>query len=146
MVEVKGEILIHRRPDEVFDFVANEENEPRYNPEMRYARKVSPGPIGVGTTFECQMTGRGKVVPMTIQFTEYEKPHRLSERVHMDAMDLTGGLAFEPVKGGTRMRWSWDLQPHGMLRFMGPLVAWMGRRMERRIWSSLKQLLEAEEH
>lgn len=146
MVEVKGEILIDRRREEVFDFVANEENEPRYNSEMRYAKKVSPGPIGIGTTFEAQMTVRGRVVPLTIHFTEYDKPHRLSERVHIEGMDLTGGLTFEPVNGGTRMRWSWNLQPHGVLRFMGPLVAGMGWRMERRIWSGLKRLLEAEKH
>jgi Polyketide cyclase / dehydrase and lipid transport len=63
---------------------------------------------------------------MTIQFCEYDRPHRLAERVHMKAMDLTGVLTFEPIDGGTRMRWSWDLEPHGVLRFMGPVVARMG--------------------
>jgi uncharacterized protein YndB with AHSA1/START domain len=142
MVEVQGEIVIHRPSDEVFDFVADEENEPRYNPQMRLAKKVTEGPIGVGTSFRAEMTGRGRVVPMTIQFTEYERPHRIAERVQMKAMDLTGGLSFEPVDGGTRMRWSWNLEPHGILRFMGPLVALMGRRQEQRIWTGLKHLLE----
>ena len=45
--------------------------------------------------------------------------------------------------GGTRMRWSWTLEPRGVLRFLGPILASMGRRQERRIWTSLKQLLEA---
>lgn len=55
-------------------------------------------------------------------------------------MDLTGGVTFEP----TRMRSSWDLHPRGILRFIGPVVAVMERRQERRIWTSLKQLLEAQ--
>ena len=142
MAEVQGEIVIHRPSDEVFDIVADEENEPRYNPQMPLAKKVTEGPIGVGTSFRAEMTGRGRVVPMTIQFTEYERPHRIAERVQMKAMDLTGGLSFEPVDGGTRMRWSWNLEPHGILRFMGPLVALMGRRQEQRIWTGLKHLLE----
>jgi hypothetical protein len=40
------------------------------------------------------------------------------------------------------MRWSWTLEPHGVLQFMGPLVAFMGRRQEERIWTGLKNLLE----
>jgi hypothetical protein len=61
----------------------------------------------------------------------------------MQSMDLTGGLDFESTDGGTRMRWHWDLRPNGVLRFMGPLVASMGRRQERRIWTGLKRLLES---
>jgi uncharacterized protein YndB with AHSA1/START domain len=143
MVEVQGEIVIDRRPEDVFDFVADEENEPRYNPQMRLAKKLTDGPIGVGTTFRAQMTGRGRVVPMTIRFTEFDRPRRLAEWVQMTTMVLTGGLTFEPLDGATRMRWSWNLEPHGTLRFMSPVVAAMGRRQERRIWTSLKQLLEA---
>jgi uncharacterized protein YndB with AHSA1/START domain len=144
MTKVQGEIVIHRPPNEVFDFVADEENEPRYNPQMRLAKKVTEGPIGVGTTFRAEMKGRGRVGPMTIQFTEYDWPRRIAERVQMKAMDLTGGLTFEPVDGGTRMRWLWNLEPHGVLRFIGPLVALMGRRQEQRIWTGLKHLLEGE--
>ena len=53
------------------------------------------------------------------------------------------GLNFNPIDGGTRMRWHWNLRPNGVLRFMGPLVASMGRRQERRIWTELKRLLES---
>jgi uncharacterized protein YndB with AHSA1/START domain len=143
MVEVNGEILIERPVEQVFDFVANQENEPQYNPEMRVAKKITEGPIGVGTSFHAEMTGRGRVVPMTIWVTEFERPHQIRERVEMRSMDLTGGLDFEPIDGGTRMRWHWDLSPSGVLRFMGPLVAGMGRRQEQRIWSGLKRVLES---
>jgi len=55
MVEVQGEIVIDRRPEDVFDFVADEENEPRYNPQMRSAKKLTDRPIGVGTSFRAEM-------------------------------------------------------------------------------------------
>jgi hypothetical protein len=57
---------------------------------MRLAKKVTEGPIGVGTTFPAEMKSRSRVVPMTIQFTEYEPPRRIAERVQMKAMDVTG--------------------------------------------------------
>jgi hypothetical protein len=41
------------------------------------------------------------------------------------------------------MRWVGDVRPKGFLRLMSPMVGWMGRRQELRIWTSLKHLLEA---
>ena len=82
--------------------MANQENEPQYNPDMRVARKTTEGPIGPGTSFHAEMTGKGRVVPMTIRVTEYERPRTIRERVEMQAMDLTGGLDFEPTDDGTR--------------------------------------------
>ena len=60
-------------------------------------------------------------------------------------MDIRGDLRFDPIAGGPRMRWAWDLQPHGGLKLMGPMITLMGRRQERTIWTSLKRVLEAPE-
>ena len=49
MVRIEGEIVINRPMEEVFDFVADERNEPRYNPHMRRAELITKGPVGVGT-------------------------------------------------------------------------------------------------
>ena len=54
MVHIAGEIVIDRAPDEVFDFVADERNEPRFNPRMLRAEQVSEGPIGLGTRFRAE--------------------------------------------------------------------------------------------
>jgi hypothetical protein len=43
MVHIEGEIVIDRPVGEVFDFVADECNEPRFNPQMRRAEKISFG-------------------------------------------------------------------------------------------------------
>ena len=143
MVTVQGEIVIERPREEVFEFVANGENEPRYNSQMRVAKKITKGPIGAGTSFSQEIMGRREIVPMTTEFTEFDRPRRIGEVSTWTGGTSTGGLTFEPVDGSTLMRWSWDVQAHGVLRFMGPLVASMGRRQERRIWTGLKQLLEA---
>jgi hypothetical protein len=45
------EIVIDRLVEEVFDFVTNARNEPRYNPAILSAEKITPGPIGRGTHF-----------------------------------------------------------------------------------------------
>jgi carbon monoxide dehydrogenase subunit G len=142
MVRVEGEILIHRPVEEVFDFVADERNEPRYNARMRRAEKITEGPIGLGTRYRAEVVSVGRSVPMVIEFTGYERPRRLASKTTMSSMDIRYTLTFEPLPEGTRMRWSGDVEPRGILKLMGPLVAWMGRRQELRIWTSLKRFLE----
>jgi len=144
MVHIAGEIVIDRAPDEVFDFVADERNEPGFNPRMLRAEQVSEGPIGLGTRFRAEtVMGPGRTAEMVIEYTAYDRPHRLASSTRLASMEIRGALTFVPDGGGTRMRWSWELQPRGALRLLGPVLALVGRRQERQIWTSLKHLLEA---
>ena len=127
----------------MFDFVADERNEPRYNPRMRDAEQISEGPIGLGTRFRTELETMGQTVPMIVEFTGYERPRRLASLTRSSMMETEGALTFESVLGGTRMRWSWEVRPRGALRLMAPLVGVIGRRQEQSIWGNLKRLLES---
>jgi hypothetical protein len=140
MVHIVGEIVIDRRVEEVFGFVADERN--RYDPRVRRAEKLTAGPIGVGTRFRSETTSMGRPIEMVIEITAHERPHQLGSSTHLSSMDIHSTLSFEPVPGGTRMRWSSDLEPRGFLRLASPLVAWMGRRQARGIWAHLKRVLK----
>jgi len=111
---------------------------------MSSVEQLTPGPIGLGTRFRAVVTSRGRPVEMVIEYTAYERPRRLSSWTRMAAMDIRGTLTFDPVPEGTRMRWHWELAPHGFLRLLTPLVARMGRRQEEAIWAGLKRVLEEE--
>jgi uncharacterized membrane protein len=138
-------IVIKRPVDEVFDFVADERNEPQYNPRMSRAEKVSAGPIGLGTRFRAETTTVRRRAEMTIEITAYDRPRLLASSTHLSSMDIQGTLAFDPVPGGTRVRWLWNLEPRGLLEVMRPLIAGMGQRQERTIWANLKRFLEMRE-
>jgi hypothetical protein len=143
MARIDGEILIGRPVEEVFDFVADERNEPRYNPRMLSADLVSDEPIAGGSRFRAQLKAPGRTMPMIIEFTDFDRPWRLASSTQSSMMETTGGLTFEQQAQGTLMRWSWDVRPRGPLRLMSPLVARIGRRQEQRIWGNLKRLLES---
>jgi hypothetical protein len=144
VIHIEGDIVIDRAVAEVFDFVADECNEPTYNAQMRLAEKISEGPLGVGTQYRAEVVSGRRPVSMVIEFTEYERPRRLGSRTTMPSMDIAYTLTFEPVPDGTRMRWVGEIEPHGGLRLITPVVGWMGRRQELRIWTGLKGLLERE--
>ena len=145
MAHINGEIIIKRPVEEVFDFVADERNEPRYNPRMLRAEKLTPGPVGLGSRYHAVMQSRPRPVEMTIECTSYERPQRLASTTHLATMDIQGTLTFDPVPAGTRMRWAWQVQPRGLLKLLTPLVARMGRRQEQTIWTGLKRVLEGQQ-
>jgi uncharacterized membrane protein len=142
MARVSGEILIERPVEQVFDFVADQRNEPIFNPRMLQSEKITDGPIGVGTRFRATARSGRRTVEMLIEVTEFQRPRRFGSRTTMSDVDVDGGLTFEPVVGATRMSWSWEVSPSGPLRLLGPLVARLGRRQEQAIWAGLKAHLE----
>jgi uncharacterized protein YndB with AHSA1/START domain len=143
MAEVEGEIVIDRPVEAVFDYVADQSNEPQYNPQMVRAEKITAGPVGVGTKFRSAVVSMGRTAEMLIECTGYDRPRRLASTTTMRQADISYTLTFESAGTGTRMRWSGQVRPKGAYRLLGPLITWMGRRQERRIWTSLKHRLEA---
>jgi uncharacterized protein YndB with AHSA1/START domain len=140
---VQGDIVINRPIDEVFDFAADERNEPKYNPQMTLAEKVTPGPIGLGTKFHAVMTG-ARAADMTIEYTEFDRPRRLGSTTHMSAMDINGTLLFESQGQSTKMKWLWDIEPRGFIKLLGPIVRRIGERQELANWTGLKKVMEAQ--
>ena len=143
MARIDGEIVIDRPVQMVFDYVADQRNEPQYNPRMVRAEKITPGPVGKGTRFRSAVTSMGRTAEMLIEFTVYDRPTRLASATTMRQADISYTLIFEPASSGTRMRWSGQVRPKGAAKLLGPLIVSVGRHQEQRIWASLKQHLEA---
>jgi uncharacterized protein YndB with AHSA1/START domain len=142
MSRIRGSILIDRPVDEVFDAVADQTNEPRYNPAMTTSRKVTEGPVGVGTHFLATVLTRGRPADVDIEVTRLDRPRVLGSRSVMAGSTAVGEIRLEPVPTGTRFSWDWDITVAGPARLLGPLVAVIGRRQERAIWTGLKHWLE----
>jgi uncharacterized protein YndB with AHSA1/START domain len=142
MAKIEGSTVIARPVEDVFDFVADERNEPKYNPHMVRVDKMTPGPIANGTCWSATIESRGRPVDMDIEVTDYTRPSRLASTTRMSTAEIRGAVTFEPGPGGTRMRWSWELQPKGVFRLLGPVIARIGRQQEAQIWAGLKQYME----
>jgi uncharacterized protein YndB with AHSA1/START domain len=138
-----GDIVIDRPVEDVFDFVADERNEPTYNPQMLRAQLLTPGPVGAGSRFAAVHRGRRRPVEMQIEVTEYERPRRLASTTTMARGHVRGVLSFEPVGSATRMRWDWNLPLNGLARLAAPLVKAIGSRQEQACWQGLKAHLES---
>lgn len=141
--QIKGEVIISRPPDLVFDYVADQRNEPHYNPRIVRAEKVTEGPVGLGTVFCSAVAVRRRTVGMRIECTAYQRPTLFASTTTMRQGEFIVSLMFEPVAGGTRMRWSEQVRLKGGFRLFTPMIIWIGRQQERAIWASMKRHLEA---
>ena len=145
MPRVRGSVDIARPVEDVFDVVADQTNEPTYNQAMVRCEQVAPGPVGEGSRFRSVARSAGREVPMTSELVDYQRPHHLGVLTSVDGTIIDGTLDFAPSPAGTRMTWDWDVRTTGRLRVLGPVVAFLGRRQERRVWGSLKEHLEQQQ-
>lgn len=151
MRRIEGEIEINRPVDEVFDFVADERNQPRYNPRMIRAELMTPEPIGPGAVFRVETTMLRRVLETTVEFTVFERPRLLTSRSYSvmrgrsaRSILTEGSLSFVPLHEGTRLEWSWVVESPDAFRSAAPLAALLGSRREKRIRGNLRRLLESE--
>jgi len=142
MVEVSGEIRIECPVDVVFDVVADQRNEPRYNPALLEVEALTEGPVGAGSRFRAVHASRGGPMEMTVELTDYDPPRRIASVTTASWAEIRGAVTFDRAGDATRMRWSWDVRPKGLARVMTPLVGVVGRREERACWEGLKRYLE----
>ena len=142
MAHIEGSTVIARPVEDVFDFVADERNEPAFNPRMTRVQKLTPGPLGAGTRWSATVITRGRLVELQIEVTDYTRPTRLGSVTRMPTGEIRGALSFERDPSGTKMSWSWQVHLRGPLRVLDPLVARVGRQQEAEIWAGLKHRLE----
>lgn len=142
---VAGEMLLDRTVEEVFDIVADQRTELRYNPAVKSVEELTEGPPGVGTRFRAvHGTSRGPV-EMVVELTGFDRPHRIASTTRTPMGQIAGAVIFEAVGEGTRMRWDWDVQLRGPARVLSPFVGLLGRREERACWEGLKRYVESPE-
>ena len=142
MTFIEGEITIARPAAAVFDFAADQRNEPRYNTRMARAEKVTGGPVGKGTVFRSAVRAPGRPTEIRSELTAYHRPAWLASRTTLAQAGIAGTLYFEPVPGGTRMRWAWVVRPKGASPLLTPVIGRIGRRQERAIWTGMKRYLK----
>lgn len=140
MAHFSNHLIIGRPINEVFRFVADFENMPKWNYYVVEVNKVSPGPIGVGTTFS-QVR---KTDTQRYQIVEFEPNRKVGIEVLPPAPALLMRFTFEPVGSGTRLTDEWELKG-GLLGLVGSLAAGRVQSAVAENLAKLKHLLETGE-
>jgi uncharacterized membrane protein len=144
MVTVEKGIVIGRPAVDVFAFVSDHTNAPRWQRGLLEVRRANDGPIGVGTRHTLVRTFMGRRVEASNEFTHYEPNKLVAFAVISSWLPGHGSYVVEP-EGAHRARLiaRVELRPMGLFRVAEPLMAAALTRDVEANLGALKGLLEA---
>jgi hypothetical protein len=94
-----GSAVIDRPISEVFAFLSDGTNDPKFSPRIQQIQRTSQEPIGVGTVFESKVKDAGMTTKRKFELTTFEAPTKIrwAERSKNLVTAPEGGYDLEPV-------------------------------------------------
>jgi diacylglycerol O-acyltransferase / wax synthase len=139
---VENMIDIAAPAEEVFDFVVDVRNEPRWNPQLLHVQMLTPEPVGAGTRFRV-IFGRG-VGEAVIEDTKVDRPRLWAAVSRSRVLDVESEGQILGAPGGSRLIIRTRLRPRGTLRLLTPALGWWMHRIWEHDLVRVKTLLEHE--
>lgn len=135
-MRIENTITIEREPQAAWDYLADLEHVPQWNPAIVATRKVTRGPIGVSTVYEQQ---RSTPAPATesVEITRFEPSRRLDLHGTIGPFLAEIRYAIEDLGGASRLTNVAELEASGALRLFQPIAA---RRIREAIGENLRVL------
>jgi carbon monoxide dehydrogenase subunit G len=135
-------VLVSRPLDDVFAFVEDARNRPRWDDSVESEELTSPEPIGVGTTVRTKLRSMGREYEYTWEVVEHQPPNRMTIESTSDPFPTTLAYELGGRGGETAVEFSVAGRPTGLLRLLEPLIA---RNTQKNLdpgFARLKQALE----
>jgi carbon monoxide dehydrogenase subunit G len=144
MVSFELTVEIDRPVHEVWEYLIEPENVPKWQSSAVSSHKVSEGPIGVGTMLQDERRFLGRRATSKVEVSEFE-PERL-----FTLHGLSGPVRFtvrhrlSESDSGTRLDVAAEADPGGLGRFMRPMIERAAEHELNGDFARLKAILEAE--
>ena len=141
---IESEVTIRRPVEDVFAFISDLFNSPRVRGMTLASRKVSPGPLGLGSVLDNRTVILGFETHLRFTVIEWDPPHGVV--ASMSGPLLRSGRVTTELTAtseGTRRvsRLDLELSPGGIL--LWPLIGRLLKRDQARADRKQKALLEA---
>ncbi len=97
--EFSGSAVIDRPINDVFEFLADGTNDPKFSPRVQQIKQSTDGPIGVGTVFESTVKDAGMTTRRQFELTRFDAPTKIrwTERSKNMVTVPDGGYDLEQV-------------------------------------------------
>jgi uncharacterized membrane protein len=143
MVKNEKIIVIDRPIEEVFAFVGDLQNAPRWQPGLLEARRITDCPLAIGTKFTSVRKFLGRKMESSVEFVTYEPNKKIVFRSAPGSMPMEVSYLFKSMTDGTQLSATVELQPGGLLNLAAPMMAAGLRRDMETDFDGLKILLES---
>jgi carbon monoxide dehydrogenase subunit G len=134
-------VMIGRPIEDVFAFLSDFENVPKWNYAIVETHKVSEGPVGVGTTYR-QVRSVPSRSEERFEVIAYDPPRHLAIQGQLGPLPSRLSYALEGLQEGTRVTNSVELKLRGLGRLLGPVAVARVRDAVDANLRKLKELLD----
>src|SRR5258708_9609109 len=122
MAHAEERITINRPVDEVFNFVLDGMNNPRWRPAVIDIQQVPGKPAGVGAVYKQGLKGPGgRRIDGDYEIVECQPNKSITFQVIAGPARPRGTFAFEPAGNSTRVTFTLHYEPKGLGRLMDPI-------------------------
>lgn len=143
MIAFSESITISRPSADVFAFVADMNNIPKWQSEVVSSRVITPGPTKVGTRFTEDVKMGPTRTTAACEVTEFSPGSSMAFKAISQRMDYEGSIGVESVAGASRLTMKGSAQMKGWWRLMEPLMKREFQNGIRKELGTLKAVLES---
>jgi uncharacterized protein YndB with AHSA1/START domain len=138
-------IVVNRPIEDVFDFLAEGENDKKFSARVLEIKKTTEGPPGKGTVFASTVKDAGMKSNHEFELVEFERPTKLrwNERSSSSVTVPLGGYDLKPSQGGTELTFFNELEGHGLGKLFAGLAARGASRSAAGMVAEIKRVMEA---
>ena len=141
MATFENTVMIRRPIEDVFAFLSDFENIPKWNYAIVETRKVSEGAVGVGTIYH-QVRSVPSRSEESFEVTAYNPPRQLEIRGQLGPFPSRLSYALDAIAEGTRVTNSVELELRGPGRLLGRVAVPRVQDAVAANLSKLKELLD----
>jgi uncharacterized protein YndB with AHSA1/START domain len=144
MAKFEINLVISRPVEEVFAFISNPENLPRWRAATLEIRRLSSEPFEIGSIVRGRFTFLGRPFEGNLEIIARE-PHRsYATKMVEGPFPLEARYTLEPSEGGTQLTLVVQGEPGGFFKLAEPLVVSLAKRSYESDLHNLKEMLEAQ--
>jgi carbon monoxide dehydrogenase subunit G len=141
MRRVQGTVFIAASPAEVYAFLSEPTNVPRWQTGVVSSERTSPAPTVAGSTGRVVLEVMGQRVTANTTVREAVQDRRLVLATSVSGMSVLGSLDLAAVEGGTKLTFSSEVKADSI--FMAPLERIVTDAVEKDLDASLARLKAA---
>ena len=145
MVRITSAISIKRKPEQVFAYLSNFENNPKWQSGMVKARFTSEPPLAIGSTYTQEAKFMGRQVHSNFTVSDYEPGRLVKISTTSGSFPITVTRIVEPAEDGCLVRAIVEGDATGFIKVVEPLMQLMVKRSVDGDYRRLKELLESSE-
>ena len=142
MIKVEKTGVVDRPIEEVFAFIGDQQNAPRWQAGLVEVKRVTEGPPGIGTKHTLVRTFMGRRMEASNEYVAFEPNKLITFKSTSGPVAFEASYLFQAVAGGTQVTSRIEMDAKGLMSLAEPLIARGLRREMDEAFVTLKGLFE----